>query len=177
MNAPRMPYGLLAEFENPEDLLVACEAARAAGYTRLEAFTPFPLQALEPILGLGDRRVYAWGIVGGLLGATCGFVLQAFASLDYPLDIGGRPVIAPTALMVVTFLLAVLFAAVGAVLGFFVLCRLPRLHHPVFEASAFGGAADDRFFLCLLAEDPAFDLAAGQAWLADRALSVTELWQ
>lgn len=177
MSAPRTPYGLLAEFESGQDLIAACQAARAAGHVRLEAFSPFPLEALEPILGLANKRVYAFGIIGGVLGALGGFGLQAYASLDYALNIGGRPMIAPTAYMVVSFLLAVLFAAVGAVLGFFVRCRLPRLHHPLFAASTFAGASNDRFLLCLLADDPAFDLTAGRAWLAERAVSVTEVWQ
>lgn len=176
MNAPIQPYGLLAEFSDAQTLVEACQGARAAGLTRMEAFSPFPLEALDAPLGLGSGRIAAFGIIGGLLGACGGFGLQVYANLDYPLDIGARPLIALPAFSIVTFLLAVLFAAVGAVLGLLVQCRLPRLHHPLFNAAAFTGASNDRFLLCILAEDPLFDLQQTQAWLADQALYVTEVW-
>jgi hypothetical protein len=177
MNTLVAPYGLLAEFTHAQALISACESARAAGFTRMEAFSPFPLEELEVPLGLGNRRVQAFGIAGGVLGALCGFGLQVYANLDYPLNIGARPLIALPAFMVVTFLLAVLFSAAATVLGLFFQCRLPRLHHPLFEASAFAGASDDRFLLCLLADDPRFELNASRDWLAARADSVTEVWQ
>lgn len=176
MTSKIRPYGLLAEFSDPQALIDACHEARAAGLTRMEAFSPFPLDALDAPLGLGGQRVAAFGIIGGLAGALCGFGLQVYANLDYPLNIGARPLIALPAFTVVTFLLAVLFAAVGAVLGLLVQCRLPRLHHPLFNASAFTGASNDRLLLCVLADDPRFDLHHTQAWLASRALYVTEVW-
>lgn len=177
MKTEPSPYGLLAEFPTAEALIAACESARAAGYRRLEAFSPFPLEELDAPLGLSDRRIQAFAIVGGVLGAACGFGLQVYANLDYPLNIGARPLIALPAFMVITFLLAVLFACLATVLGLFMLCRLPRLHHPLFDASAFAGASDDRFLMCLLADDAHFHLADTRAWLAERAESVTEVWQ
>ncbi|WP_263262302.1 DUF3341 domain-containing protein [Pseudomonas sp. RIT-PI-S] len=177
MKAAPAPYGLLAEFSQADALIAACENARAAGFRRMEAFSPFPLEELDAPLGLTDRRVQAFGIAGGVLGALCGFGLQVYANLDYPLNIGARPLLALPAFMIVTFLLAVLFACLATVLGLFILCRLPRLHHPLFDASSFAGASDDRFLLCLLAEDPHFELNATREWLAERADSVTEVWQ
>lgn len=176
MSAPTQPYGLLAEFSDAQALIDACLGARAAGLTRMEAFSPFPLEALDAPLGLGSRRIAAFGIIGGLTGALCGLGVQVYANLDYPLNIGARPLIALPAFTVVTFLLAVLFAAVAAVLGLLVQCRLPRLHHPLFNASAFTGASNDRFLLCVLADDPRFELQRTQAWLAERADYVTEVW-
>lgn len=177
MKTEPIPYGLLAEFHSADALIDACHSARAAGYRRLEAFSPFPLEELDAPLGLSDRRVQTFAIGGGILGAACGFGLQVYANLDYPLNIGARPLIALPAFMVITFLLAVLFACLATVLGLFMLCRLPRLHHPLFDASAFAGASDDRFLLCLLADDVHFHLADTRAWLAERAESVTEVWQ
>lgn len=172
--APRC-YGLLAEFSSPERLLAAVRAAREAGYAKLEAFSPFPLQELDAALGLHDRRATWCGIAGGLFGGLLGFGLQVYVNLDYPLSIGNRPLIALPAFVLVTFLLGVLGAALGAVFGLFWLCRLPLLHHPLFAASAFARASDDRFLLCIRGDDPCFHREDTALWLAARAITVTEV--
>ncbi|WP_058545211.1 MULTISPECIES: DUF3341 domain-containing protein [Pseudomonas] len=174
MNETRL-YGLLADFATPQALVDASRAARSAGYSRLEAYSPFPIAALEKPFRLEDRRVLWFGIGGALLGALCGFGLQVYASLDYPIDIGGRPLIALPAFMIVTFLMAVLFGAIFSVFGLYWLCRLPRLHHPLFEADVFRRAMDDRFLLCIRSDDPRFDGVETALWLADRAVSVTRV--
>ncbi|AOE60341.1 DUF3341 domain-containing protein [Pseudomonas corrugata] len=174
MSEPRR-YGLLADFATPEALVDATRAAREAGYSRLEAYTPFPVEALEQLLGLNDRRALWYGVAGAVVGAILGYAMQVYANLDYPLNTGGRPLIAVPAFMVVTFLMAVLFAVLFAVFGLFWLCRLPLLHHPLFEAEAFKRAMDDRFLLCIHGDDPRFDRLGTSLWLAERALTVTEI--
>lgn len=168
-------FCLLADFPDPDALLEAARAARAEGYRRLEAFTPFPIPALDEPLGHADDRVTWWGIGGALFGALAGFGLQLYVNYDYPLDIGGRPLIATQAFAIVTFLLSLLFACGFAVFGLLVHCRLPLLHHPLFEAEAFRRASDDRFLLCIYADDPRFDAEATALWLSQRATSVTEV--
>jgi len=168
-------YGLLADFASPEELIDATRAARSVGYCRLEAFSPFPIAALDEPLQLNDRRVLWFGVAGVLLGGLFGFGMQVYANLDYPLDIGARPLIAVPAFLVVTFLLAVLFGALFSVFGLYWLCRLPLLHHPLFEADAFKRAMDDRFLLCIRSDDPCFDEVETSLWLADRAISVTRV--
>ena len=168
-------YGLLADFPSARALLEATRAAREAGYSRMEAFSPFPIEELEAPLGLCDRRIWHYGVAGALLGTALGFGLQVYAHLDYPLEIGGRPLIGVPAFLVVTFLVMVLCAVLATVLGLFGLCGLPLLHHPLFDAQAFKGVMDDRFLLCIRADDPGFELTRTALWLTERAVSVSEV--
>jgi hypothetical protein len=153
----RVFYGLLAEFETPEALTAAARKARDAGYRDLDAFTPFPIYELFPALRLRDHRVLWLGLFGGIFGFALALGMQLFTNFDYPINVGGRPLYALSAFMVVCFELTVLFAALTPAIGMLVLNGLPRLNHPVFNAPRFYRASRDRFFLCVLASDEKFD--------------------
>jgi hypothetical protein len=155
--AERGTYGLLAEFETPEALVAATERARKAGYRDIDTFTPFPVYELFPVLRLRDRRVLWLGLFGGILGFALALGMQLFTNWDYPINVGGRPLYALSAFMVVCFELTILFAALTPAIGMLALNGLPRLHHPVFNAPQFYRASRDRFFLCVLASDAKFD--------------------
>ena len=154
-------YGLLAEFTSPAVLYRACESVRDAGYKLWDAHTPFPVHGLERAMGL-SRSKLPWGVfvlaMGGALG---GFLLQTWVhSLEQPVVISGKPLFAWPAYIPITFELAVLGGALGAVLGMLALNRLPRLHHPLFASPGFGRASDDRFFISIDALDKHFDATA-----------------
>jgi hypothetical protein len=151
-------YGLLAEFETPEQLVEAAKKARDEGYRDLDAFTPFPVYELFPVLRLRDRRVLWLSLVGGVFGCALAFGMQLFTNFDYPINVGGRPLYALSAFAVVAFELTVLSAALTPAIGMLALNGLPRLHHPVFAAARFYRASRDRFFLCVLATDARFDV-------------------
>src|ERR1051325_6007693 len=155
--AARDCYRLLAEFESPEALIEAAERVRGAGYRNLDAFTPFPVPELNRILRLRDRRVLWFGLFVGIFGFALALAMQVFTNFDYPVNVGGRPLYALSAFMVVCFELTVLFAALTPAIGMLALNGLPRLNHPVFAAPAFRRASRDRFFLCVLATDAKFD--------------------
>src|SRR5215471_297265 len=150
-------YGLLAEFETPEALVAAAKRARAEGYRALDTFTPFPLYELNDVLRLRDRRVLWLGLLGGIFGCALAFGMQLFTNFDYPINVGGRPLYALSAFMVVCFELTILFAALTPAVGMLALNGLPRLNHPVFGVTKFHRASRDRFFLCVLASDEKFD--------------------
>ncbi len=97
------------------------------------------------------------GLAGGIFGFALALGMQLFTNFDYPINVGGRPLYALSAFMVVCFELTVLFAALTPAIGMLVLNGLPRLNHPVFAAPAFYRASRDRFFLCVLASDAQFD--------------------
>lgn len=167
--------GLLAEFIDAPALVCATRAAWHLGYRRLDAFAPYPLQALEPLLAPTASRVASWACIGAITGAALGMAMQIGAALAYPLNIGGRPVIDLPPMIVVTFLLAVLFSAFAAVLAMLWAARLPRLHHPLFATAGFERGNDDRFLLYIQADDPLFDPSATRTWLQARARSVSEV--
>ena len=168
-------YGLLADFAHPDAMLDAARAARVAGYRRIEAYSPFPVEGIEEVLEHRSNRPYWFGVVGALAGVAIGLGMQIYANLSYPLEIGGRPLIALQSFSIVTFLLMVSFATIFAVFGLLWLCRLPLLWHPLHDASAFDRATDDRFLLCIRADDPLYDQTGTALWLAERAVSVTEV--
>jgi hypothetical protein len=158
-------YGLLAEFETPEALVEATKRVREEGYRELDAFTPFPLYELFPVLRLRDRRILWLGLFGGIAGFSIAMGMQLFTNFDYPINVGGRPLYALSAFAVVAFELTVLFAALTSAFGMLALNGLPRLHHPVFAAPAFHRASKDRFFLCVLAKDAQFDVGKTTSFL------------
>jgi hypothetical protein len=157
MNGSKL-YGLMAEFENPQDLVAATRRAREAGFTKLDAYSPYPIEALAEALDIHDRKLPAVVLGGGILGGLSGYALCYWCSvIAYPLNVGGRPYHSAPAFIVPTFEMTILFAALAAVLGMLALNGLPMPYHPVFNASRFALASRDRFFLCIEAKDPKFD--------------------
>jgi hypothetical protein len=146
MNEPPI-LGLLAEFDTPEALVEAAGAAREAGFADIDAFTPFPVEGLAPAIGFAERKIPIIALLGGIGGAVLGYGMQVVANLHYTLDIGGRPLNPPLAYGLITFELTVLFAVGAMILGLFLLCRLPKLHHPLFDIERFEHATVDGFFL------------------------------
>lgn len=161
--------GILACYRTPEDLLTSAGRARAAGYTRLEAFTPFPVEGLAEALPQLKTPIGWYVFAGGLIGATGSYALQYWATHDYPLNVGGRPLHSWPAYVPVTFELTILTAAIIGVLALAWLCGLPRLHHPVFTVAGFERASQDRLFLLIRDDDPRFHPARTHEFLAGTA--------
>ncbi len=163
---PGRLYGLMAEFDNPEMLLEKTRATYTAGYRKLAAYSPFPIEELPPALGLRRSRLPLLVLVGGVVGAVVGFGMQYYAAvIDYPLNIGGRPLNSWPSFIILTFEMTILFAAGAAVLGMLLRNGLPQPYHAVFNAPRFRLASQDRFFLCVEANDPKFDLAQTRQFL------------
>jgi Protein of unknown function (DUF3341) len=160
-------YGVVAEFVTPEDLIHAVEKTREAGYRRIEAYTPFPVEGLAEALALKRNNVPLITLIGGLTGGLGGFFFQYWVSVvAYAENIGGRPLNSWPAFIPVTFELTVLGAALSAVFGMLALNGLPRPHHPLFNVHRFAKhATSDRFFLCIEARDPKFALADASRFL------------
>ncbi len=159
-------YGLMAEFRTPQEVLAAARAAHAAGYRRLDAFTPYPMEELSEALGHHHSRVPLIVLLGGIVGAVAGYLLQYWAAVvEYPMNVGGRPAHSWPAFIVPTFEMTILFAALAAVLGMFALNGLPMPYHPVFNARNFALASRDRYFLLIEARDAQFDRAATERFL------------
>src|SRR5439155_24391466 len=167
MSTPPDCYGLVAEFNGPSELTAAAERTYAAGYRRIDAFSPFPIEGLAEALGSRRTWVAPLVLLGGLLGGGAGYLMQYYLSaIDYPLNIGGRPLNSWPAFIPVTFEMTILGAGLFAVLGMLALNGLPMPHHPVFNVPRFALASRDRYFLCIMARDPKFDPAATRGLLS-----------
>lgn len=165
--AKREPiYGLMAEFEHAEDLVAAARQTRAAGYTCLDAYTPFPIHDLPEAIGFNKTKLPYIVFLGGLLGGLTGYLMQYYAAaVAYPINVGGRPFHSWPSFIPVTFEMTVLFAAGSAVLGMLALNGLPQPYHPAFNVERFALASRDRFFLLIESRDPKFDREATRAFL------------
>ncbi len=151
-------FGALAEFATPAALYRACEGVRDAGYTRWDAHAPFPVHGLERAMGLRASRLPWISLVMALGGAVAGMGLQTWVSTTaYPLVISGKPFFSWPAFVPVTFELAVLGGAAGAVFGMLALNQLPTLFHPLFGSARFERVTDDGFFVSIESWDPKFD--------------------
>jgi hypothetical protein len=170
-------YGLLAEFETPTELVRAAEAAYAAGYRKMDTYTPYPIEEAAEAIGFHKNRVPLIVLLGGLLGGASGYALQYWINvISYPLNIGGRPWHSWPAFIVPTFEMTVLFAGLSGVFGMFALNGLPMPYHPLFNVDRFGASARDRFFLCIEAADPKFDLIETQEFMLKfKPLSLSEV--
>jgi len=157
MNKPSI-FGLMAEFDAPEDILAAAEAARRKGYRRMDAYTPFPMEELTDALGVRHSKLSLFVLCCGLAGGLIGFFMQYYtAVIDYPVNIGGKPLNSWPQFIPITFEMTILFAAIGAVVGMIFRNGLPRPVHPVFNVDRFELATRDKFFLCIEATDPLFE--------------------
>lgn len=160
------PHGLMAEFADAEPLVAAARAAHAAGYRKLDAYTPFHVEGLAEIIGTGPDRVPLLALLGGLVGGIGAYFLQWYSAVvDYPIVSGGRPLHSWPAFVVATFEMTVLGAALGAFFGMLLLNGLPRLIHPIFDTPHFAAASRDRFFLCIQAADARYEESAVRRFL------------
>jgi len=159
-------YGVMGEFETPEELLAAAKKTREAGYVHVDAYTPFPVEGLAHAIGFRWTAVPLITLIGGILGGLTGFGLQYWcAAITYPMNIGGRPLNSWPAFIPITFELTVLGASLFSVVGMFALNKLPQPYHPVFNVERFAHGSTDRFFLVIEARDPKFDLAGSSRFL------------
>jgi hypothetical protein len=171
-------YGLLAEFDTPTQLVHAAENAYAAGYRRMDCYTPYPVEEAAEAIGFHKNEVSLVCLIGGLLGVCAMFGLETWISLwAYPLNIAGRPYYSWPAFVVPAYEWTILYAGLSAAFGMLALNGLPQVYHPLFNAPNFRtGASTDKFFLCLEATDPKFEVADTRAFLESTApVSIVEV--
>jgi hypothetical protein len=160
-------YGLMAEFDSAQALMDAAAKTTAAGYTKKDAYSPFPIHGLAEALGFRERHVAPIVLGAAILGALGGWGLEYWTQvIDYPMDIGGRPYYSWVSFIPPAYETTILSAAAAAVFGMLALNGLPQPYHPVFNAPRFDRATQDKFFLAIEASDPKFDAAATREFLA-----------
>src|SRR5881392_1208014 len=159
-------YGIMAEFDSAQALVDAARKTHEAGYKKIDAYSPFPVEGLAEEIGFHHDEVPLVVLIGGLIGGATGYLMQYWMNaVDYPLNIGGKPPHSWPAFIVITFEMTILFAGISAVLGMLALNGLPMPYHPVFNVPRFALASRNRFFLCIEAADPKFNLEGTREFL------------
>ena len=154
-------HGVMAEYDTGQALVDAARKTMAHGFTQVEAYSPVPIEDLNTIIHKSRTVLPGLVLTGGLAGMATGFALQYWASvIEYPMNIGGRPMASWTTFIVPSYELTILFSALTAAIGMIVLNGLPQPYHPVFNVDRFSMASSDKFFLVIESSDPRFDAAA-----------------
>ncbi len=160
-------YGLIAEFDTPTQIVTAARKTYAAGYRKIDAYSPFPVEGLSEAIGFHKDNVALVCLVGGILGLGTAYVLQYWINaIGYPLNVGGRPFHSWPSFIVVCFEMTVLFGGLAAAFGMLAMNGLPMPYHPVFNVPSFSFASRDKFFLVIEAADPMFERSATYQFLS-----------
>lgn len=159
------PFGLMGCFETPADLYHACEAIRDAGYKDFDAQTPFPVHGLEKAMGIPPTPIGWLSLFGGFAGISTAVALTYFVAVEYPMNISGKQAFSYQIYIPVYFELTVLFSALVTFFGLWAICKLPMYFHPSMTHKSWHRATDDRFFVCIEATDPKYDVEKTRAFL------------
>ncbi len=170
-------YGLMAEFDNVNDAVTAARRTYGAGYRKIDAYSPFPVEELSEAIGFHKNGVALVCLVGGLLGGTGAFTLQWWINtVSYPVNIGGRPLNSWPSFIIVTFEMTILFSGLSAVFGMLALNGLPMPYHPVFNVPQFESVTRDHFFVMIFSSDKNYDATDTRRFLEELGpISVSEV--
>ncbi len=169
-------YGLLAEFTTPNELVKAARRAHQEGYRKMDTYTPFPVEEAAEAIGFHGTRLPAIVLCGGLLGLLSALAMQYWISaIDYPINVGGRPLFSYPSFVIVCFELTILGASASAVIGMLALNGLPLPYHPLFNVERFTAASKDGFFLAIEGTDPRFDVEKTRSFM--KSLNPAGVWE
>jgi hypothetical protein len=163
-------YGLMAEFDSAQELLDAAHKAHEAGYQKMDAYSPFPVEGLAEAIGFHKNRVALVVLIGAIIGGLSAYALQYWvAVITYPVNVGGRPYHSWPSFIIVTFELTILFGGLSAAIGMLALNGLPMPYHPVFNVPEFAKASDNKFFLVVFSSDSNYDAVRTRSFLSGLA--------
>lgn len=92
---------------------------------KINTYTPYPVHEVEHILKVKASPLRFFTLIGALAGLLFGFLFTIWASLDWPIIRGGKPIVALPAFIIIAFELTVLFGGVISFIGYLLLSRLP----------------------------------------------------
>ena len=157
---------LLAQFDTASDIYKACKKIRDFGYSKWDACTPFPIHGIDKAMGLKPSKLPWFVLLAGVIGGVSAMAFMIWSSAyDYPLNIGGKPLFSIPAFIPIVFEVTVLFSALTAAFGMLAINNLPTLNHIVFNSKNFASVTNDKFFIVIDVDDPAYSQADAQKCL------------
>ena len=142
---------ITAYYLDEEDLLKGIRQIKAKGLQIIDVLTPFPVHGIDKALDMRRSGLARVAFIGGAVGAVMGFGFQAWVfTIDYPMNIGGKPFLSVPSFMPVTFEMTVLFAAFSMVIAFLVSNKLGPGAKPVIHDER---STDDRFLVIVKVDD------------------------
>jgi hypothetical protein len=152
---------MIGIFTDEHDILAATRAARASGWKIADVYAPYAVHGMDKAMGLAPSRLPWICFLLGLFGAAAKVWFEYWTtSVDWPVNVGGKPWNSLPAFVPITFEVMVLFAGISTVMAFFLVTRLrPWRKAAIIHA----GVTDDRFALVLEENTAAFDTAAVRA--------------
>jgi len=163
-------YGIMAEFDSASELVAAARKTHEAGYRKIDAYSPFPVEELAEAIGFHANRVPLVTLIGAITGGLTGYLMQYWMNaVNYPVMVGGKPPHSWPAFIPITFEMTILFGGISAVLGMLALNGLPMPYHPVFNVPRFAMATKDRFFLIVFSTDPKYSPSGTRQFLESLA--------
>ncbi|NDC82371.1 DUF3341 domain-containing protein [bacterium] len=170
------PFGLLAEYKTPGELLHAAERLRDAGYKQFETYSPFPIHGMDNAMGINDS-ILGWIVVTcGATGLLSAIALQTWVSTSaYRIVTSGKLLFSFQAFVPVCFELMVLLSGFGAVFGMFFLNGLPQLYHPLFKKPTFRTVTSHGFFVTVESTDPRFSIDDTARFLHETGSTAVEV--
>ncbi len=148
----------LGIFSDESDILNATRATRAMGFKIYDVYAPYAVHGLDEAMGLRRSRLTYVCLIFALMGFSLALWAQFWiGSINWPLNVGGKPFNSLPAYLPVIFELTVLFGGLGVVFTMLARTRLfpgkpVRLIHD--------RVTDDRFVLAVEQTGAAFDMSA-----------------
>ena len=141
---PSPSRGIVAVYADPDALLNAAAGAKEHGFPDMDAFTPYAVHGLSEALGIKKSWVPWVTLVMGLTGAVLGLTFEIWTSaIDWPLNVGGKPLVSLPAFIPITFEVGVLLGGTMTLAALLVACGLPNLGKPILDRDI----TNDRFVL------------------------------
>lgn len=134
--------GIAAIFQNEDQVVKAVEIMRDKKFQKFDAYTPYPIHGLDDAMGLKPSYVPYFTLLGGLAGTFTAVSMMTYMSvIDWPMNVGGKPLVSLPAWIPIMFELTVLLAGLTTAAVMFFAAKIPKISRKPFDLRI----TDDRF--------------------------------
>ena len=155
---------IVGSFLEEAAIMHAVRALREEGIKIYDTYTPYAVHGLDEAMGIRRTRLPWVTFIAGTVGCLLALFFQYWTStVDWPLNVGGKPPNSWPAFIPVTFEITILVAGLATVAAFLVLGRLwwgKKVRLPITDVT------DDVFALALDNRDGSLDIREIQKRLA-----------